>query len=152
MTICAQDCPVHLNSDHMAAISVGLLRISKPWIISLHKYSILHSVRGSPVIVIMVLTMVLDKHIPCSRRLCNPVVYLLAGVHQSREEFNSRPVAGAARSVRDFFHPLKLCGTCAWGSARQLIVNCKYVGSEPPSRNGSDNCKAHPGVVRSVST
>jgi hypothetical protein len=152
MTICAQDCPVHLNFDHMPAIAVGLPRISKPWIISLHKYSILHSVRGSPVIVIMVLTTVLAKHIQCSRRICNPVVYLLAGVHQSREEFKSRPVAGEARSVRDFIHPLKLCGTCAWGSARQLIVKCKYVGSKPPSRNGSDNGKAHPSVVRIVST
>jgi len=79
-------------------------------------------VRRSPLTVIMVLTMVVDKHIPCLRRLCNPVLNLLAGVHQSQEEFNSWPVASEAKSVRDFFHSLILCGTCTW-CTRQLIVD-----------------------------
>jgi len=102
-------------------------------------------VRGSPLIVIMVLTMVLDKHIPCLRHLCNPVVYLSAGVHQSREQFNSRPVPSEAKSMRDFFHSWILCGACTW-CARQLIVNVSKMGSSQPDCNGRVPGAANPGV------
>jgi len=78
-------------------------------------------VRGSPLIVIMVLSC-RGRHIPCPDNYAILVMYLLAGVHQSREELNSRPVAGGARPVRDFFHSWILCGTCLC-QARQLLVN-----------------------------
>jgi hypothetical protein len=105
------------------------------------------NVRGPPLIVKMVLTMVYEGTYHAGDIYAIPVVCPLAGVHQSREEFN-RPVASEARSVGDFFHSWILCGTCLC-QAQQLIVNaskralhCLTITAGSPVRHTpvSENC------------
>jgi hypothetical protein len=107
-------------------------------------------VRGSPLAVIIALDRSRVKHIPCLDDQGGLVAYPVAGVDASHEKFE-----GGSRSkpstLESFFDSWILSGTCAWESARQMSVISKYVGSEPPSRNGLDNGKAHPSVAKVAS-
>jgi len=94
----------------------------------------------------MVLTMVMDKNIPRLRHLCNPVMYRLAGVHQSQEEFNSRPVSSEARSLETSDTMWDMHLVCTTADSK-----CEYEGSSLPDRNGRITSAAHPVITRIVS-